>query len=82
MRLPVFKYLQKELSEEQMETAMQVLETYSEAPTVKEEELEVIGEMISNLSGAIEMQKMVKEGMSEKDAANAFMKRVMGSIDR
>lgn len=82
MRLPIFKYLQGHLSQDQMETAMDVLEIYSEAPTVKEEELEVIGEMISNLAGAIEMQKMVQDGMSEKEAANTFMKRVMQSIDR
>ncbi len=82
MKLPIFKYLQQELPVEDMETAIDVLAVYGEAPSIKEEEREAIGEMISNLSGAIEMKKMVKEGMSEKDAANTFMKRVLGSIDR
>ena len=35
---------------------------------LKDEELDVIGELMSNISGAIEVQKMVLDGKSEKDA--------------
>jgi hypothetical protein len=61
---------------------MDVLESFSEHRSVKEEEMDVVGELITNISGAIEMDKMVKDGMSEKDAANTFAKRVLGSIDQ
>ena len=83
MKLPVFKNLAKNLSVEAMETALEVLEVYAASPAVKEPEQEVIGEMISNICGAIEMKKMMDdEGMDERTAANTFMQRVMGSIDK
>lgn len=82
MKLPVYKNLQKNCSIEAMENALEVLEIYAESPSVKEEEKEMIGEMISNLCGALEMKSMIETGMSERDAANHFMKRVLGSIDQ
>ena len=60
---------------------MDLLEHLADSEALKDEEIDVIGEMMSNISGAIEVQKMVEEGKSEKDALNDFMKRVMGSID-
>jgi hypothetical protein len=50
-------------------------------PTLKDEEMEVIGELISNLYGAVEVQKEIAQGMAKKDALNGFMKRVLGSIN-
>ena len=50
-------------------------------PALKDEELDVLGEMISNLYGALEVHKMTQEGMAKKEALNSFMKRVLGSID-
>jgi hypothetical protein len=44
--------------------------------------LDVIGELISNMYGALEVNKMVKDGADKKEALNAFMKRVLGSIDK
>ena len=83
MKLPVFKNLAKTVSVEAMETALEVLETYADSPAIKEPEQEVIGEMISNICGAIEMKQMMEEeGMDERTAANTFMQRVMGSIDK
>jgi hypothetical protein len=38
--------------------------------------------LLSNLYGALEVAKMIKEGKSEKEAGNIFMKRVLGSIDQ
>ncbi|WP_026953040.1 DUF6952 family protein [Algoriphagus mannitolivorans] len=82
MKLPVIKTIQRTCTTEQIEATLAVLENISEAPSLKEAELDVIGELISNLCGALEVQEMIAEGMSEKDAGNAFMKKVLGSIDR
>ncbi|WP_313377065.1 DUF6952 family protein [Chishuiella sp.] len=83
MKLPIFKNLAKTVSVEAMETTLEVLEAYADSPAVKEPEQEVIGEMISNICGAIEMKNMMdNEGMDERTAANTFMQRVMGSIDK
>ena len=32
--------------------------------------------------GAIEVNKMIKDGTPKKEAVNNFMKRVLGSIDK
>jgi len=61
---------------------IETLESLTEVPSLKDEELDVIGELISNMYGAIEVDKLVKEGMDRKDALNSFMKRVLGSIDK
>ncbi|MGM0946867.1 MAG: DUF6952 family protein [Bacteroidota bacterium] len=82
MKLPVIKAVQRTCTPEQIETTLQVLENLSEAPALKEPEIDVIGELISNLCGALEVHELVASGMSEKDAGNAFMKKVLGSIDR
>ena len=82
MKLPVIKQIQRTSSVEEIEVAIKVLENASEAATLKEEELEVIGELISNMCGAIEVHQLLNDGLSERDALNTFMKKVMGSIDR
>ncbi|MCH8533956.1 MAG: hypothetical protein LAT51_02705 [Flavobacteriaceae bacterium] len=83
MKLPIIKHLQKNNEAEKLEHTMEVLESFSEHRSVKEEEMDVVGELITNIAGAIEMHKLIKEeGMSEKDAANTFAQRVLGSIDR
>lgn len=82
MKLPVIKQIQRTSSVEEIETAIKVLENASEAATLKEEELEVMGELLSNMCGAVEVHQLVAEGFSERDALNTFMKKVMGSIDR
>ncbi|WP_127844913.1 DUF6952 family protein [Psychroflexus aestuariivivens] len=82
MKLPIIKHFQKNNDAEKLEHTIEVLESFCEHRSVKEEEMDVVGEIITNIAGAIEMDKMVKEGMSEKDAANAFAKRVLGSIDQ
>lgn len=84
MRLPVIKHIHqftKENDVDFLHEAMDLLEHLADSEALKDEEIDVIGEMMSNISGAIEVQKMVEEGKSEKDALNDFMKRVMGSID-
>jgi hypothetical protein len=82
MKLPVIKQIQRSCSAEEIETAIKVLENTSEAATLKDEELNMIGDLISNMCGAVEVHQLISEGLLEKDALNSFMKKVMGSIDR
>lgn len=85
MRLPIIKHVLgfiKENDEDWVHEAIELLESMSEIPSLKDEELEVMGELLSNLYGTLEVQNMVKEGMDQKEALNVFMKRVMGSIDK
>ena len=82
MKLPVIRQIQRNCSATQIENAISVLESISEASSIKEEELDVIGELISNCCGALEVHEMVAAGETEKDALNGFMKKVMGSIDQ
>lgn len=85
MKLPVIKHLTnfiEENDEDYINEAMEVLESMIEIPSLKDEELDVIGELLSNFSGALEVKQMMREqNLSQKDALNAFMKRVTGSID-
>lgn len=85
MKLPVIKHLTQFVEENDLDylvETIEVLEDLSEVPSLKDEELEVIGELISNMYGAIEVHKMIKEGKDKKEALNDFMKRVLGSIDK
>lgn len=82
MKLPIIRHLQRNNELEKLENAIEVLENYTEHRSVKDEEMDVIGELVSNLCGAVEVQRMIDDGVDEKDAANGFMKKVIGSIDQ
>ncbi len=85
MKLPVIKHLThfiEENDEDFVVETIETLEALTEVPSLKDEELDVIGELISNMYGALEVTKMVKEGTPKKEALNSFMKRVLGSIDK
>tara|TARA_R110001592_G_scaffold325782_4_gene606243 strand:- start:146678 stop:146935 length:258 start_codon:yes stop_codon:yes gene_type:complete len=85
MKLPLIKHLTQFIQdndEDYVQETIDVLEHITELPSLKDEELDVIGELISNLYGAMEVNATMKEGTSQKDALNGFMKRVMGSIDK
>jgi hypothetical protein len=85
MKLPVIKHLTQFIEDNDQDyliETIEVLENLTEIPTLKDEELEVIGELISNMYGALEVHKMVKEGKDKKTALNDFMIRVLGSIDK
>ena len=85
MKLPVIKHLTQFVEDNDQDyliEAIEVLEALTEIPSLKDEELDVIGELISNMYGALEVHKMVKGGMDKKEALNGFMKRVLGSIDK
>ena len=84
MKLPIIKNLVNFIEENDQDYLIETIETLealSEVPSLKDEELDVIGELISNMYGALEVDKMLKEGVSKKEALNAFMQRVMQSID-
>ena len=82
MKLPVIKHLQRNNDEVKLQNTIDVLESFTEHRSVTEEQMDVVGELITNLCGAVEVHKMVKDGMPEKDAANNFVKKVLGSIDQ
>jgi predicted polyphosphate/ATP-dependent NAD kinase len=85
MKLPIIKHLSQFIEENDQDyliETIEVLEALTEVSSLKDEELDVIGELISNMYGALEVQKMIKEGMDKKEALNTFMKRVLGSIDQ
>ena len=85
MRLPIIKHLAGFIEQNDQDYVLETIETLEsliEVPSLKDEELDVIGELISNLYGAVEVDKLVKSGLEQKEALNTFMKRVMGSIDK
>ena len=85
MKLPVIKHLTQFIEENDQDyliETIEVLEALTEVSSLKDEELDVIGELISNMYGALEVHKMVKEGKDKKTALNDFMKRVLGAIDK
>lgn len=82
MKLPIIRQAYKNADEAQLEAALTVLESISEARGVTDEELNVIGELITNICGALEVHQMVKEGMRESEALNAFTQKVLSSIDQ
>jgi len=85
MKLPLIKHLVhfiEENDEDYIEETLEILEHLCDYSGIKDEEIDLLGEIISNLYGALEVHKEIKEGTSNKDALNNFMKRVQGSIDQ
>ena len=84
MKIPIIKHIVNFVEandEDYIHETIEVLESLADVPTLKDEELEVIGELISNLYGAIEVNKEITDGTPKKEALNGFMKRVLGSIN-
>ena len=84
MNIPIIKHLVNFVEanvEVFIHDTLEVLVSLADVPTLKDEELEVIVELISNLYGALEVNKEITNGTSKKDALNGFMKRVLGSIN-
>lgn len=85
MKLPVIKHLTDFIEQNDADYVLETIETLeslTEVSSLKDEELDVIGELISNMYGAIEVDKLIKEGTPKKEALNTFMQRVLGSIDK
>lgn len=85
MKLPIIKHLVEFVEERDadfLEETIETLESITEVSSLKDEELDVIGELLSNLYGALEVDSAIKEGVPKKEALNDFMQRVLGSIDK
>lgn len=84
MRLPIIKHLveNSEFDEDYFIETVEVLISLADARGIKDGELDVIGELISNLEGAIDVKKQIKNGAPQKEALNDFMKRVLGTINK
>ena len=84
MKLPIIKHVTQFIQQNDEDFIIETIETLeslTEVASLKDTELDVIGELLSNFYGAIEVSKMIKSGKSQKDALNSFMKRVLDSID-
>lgn len=84
MKLPIIKHIVgfiEENDEDYVIETMETLEHLIDAPGISDEELDAIGEILSNLSGAIEVNQAIKSGKEKRKALNEFMQRVTGSID-
>ncbi len=84
MKLPVIKHLTDFIDKNDEDYVLETIDTLehlTELPSLQDEELDIIGELISNMYGAVEVNKSVKRGVPKREALNGFMKRVTGSID-
>ena len=85
MKLPIIRQLSNFIEkndEDYIHETIEVLEDLTEVSSLKEDELNVIGELLSNLYGSLEVVKaMREEGISQRESIKKFMDRVLGSID-
>ncbi|AZA85938.1 hypothetical protein EG349_03605 [Chryseobacterium shandongense] len=82
MKLPIIRQLYQTQTPENLEKTLEVLESFTEFRGTTEEDMNVAGELITNICGALEVHASVQSGMSEKDALNSFAQKVLGSIDK
>lgn len=82
MKLPIIRQFYQTQTPENLEKTLEVLEAFCEFRGATEEDLNVAGELITNICGALEVHNNVKNRMSEKDALNGFAQKVLGSIDK
>lgn len=82
MKLPVIRQFYQTQSVENLEKTLEVLESFTEFRGTTEEDLNVAGELITNICGALEVHSNVASGMAERDALNSFAQKVLGSIDK
>ncbi len=79
MKLPIIKHISNFIQKndaDYINETLDVLDDLIDARGISATELDVIGELMSNLIGALEVQKLMKDGMTQKDALNTFMKKV------
>lgn len=85
MRLPLIKHINAFIEQNDADFVQETIDTLEnliESDNIKDEELDVIGELLSNFYGALEVNAMIEQGKPQREALNEFMKRVTGSIDR
>lgn len=64
MRLPIIKHVLtfiEENDEDWVNETIELLENMTEISSLKDQEIEVMGELLSNLYGTLEVHKMIKE---------------------
>ena len=74
MKLPIIRQFYQTQTPENLEKTLEVLETFCEFRGATEEDLNVAGELITNICGALEVHNNVKNGMSEKELFHAVDK--------
>ena len=82
MKIPIIRQFYQTQTPENLEKTLEVLESFSEFRGTTDEDLNVVGEMITDICGSLKVHNNVKNGMAEKDALNAFAQKVLGSIDK
>lgn len=83
MRLPIIKKLvESDFDVDFFEETVEVLDAICDARGIKDEELDVLGEMISNIEGAkVVLEDIQYNNTPQKEALNAFMKRVLKAVN-
>lgn len=84
MRLPVIKKIINFIEErdiDYIEETIEVLEYLAMSDSLKDEEIDTLAEILSNLHGSIEVSKDIENGKDKNKSLNDFMKRVIGSIN-
>ena len=82
MKLPIIRQFYQTQTVENLEKTLEVIEAFTEFRGTTEEDLNVAGELITNICGALEVHANVANGMAERDALNSFAQKVLGSIDK
>ena len=82
MKLPIIRQFYQTQTVENLEKTLETIEAFTEFRGTTEEDLNVAGELITNICGALEVHANVANGMVEKDALNSFAQKVLGSIDK
>lgn len=83
MKLPVIRTIASDdsISEEDLKSTVIVLEKISTSRGLKDEELDTIGELISNIEGAkVVVDDHRHYGTPLREALNKFMQRVIKSV--
>lgn len=83
MKLPVIRSVasNRSITEKDIDTTINILEVIGMSRGISVKELEVIGELISNLEGSkIVIDQHRHYGIPLREALNKFMKRVINSV--
>ena len=72
MKLPIIRKI-SEYSLTEINNSIKVLETITDSRGVTENELDVMGEILSNLYGAQNVRESIMKGSKRTDALNNFM---------
>ena len=83
MKLPVIRAIASDqsITEKDIDNTISILETIGMSRGISSRELNVIGELISNLEGAkVVIDQHRHYGVPLKDSLNRFMQRVIKSI--